>query len=190
MVSAGEALARSALDSAGHVAGRMAVILVLWFLVTTIIDKFRSSKYSSYEPAMGGPRTITAENNLRRAFPDLTDERIMELSNEAVDRYWSENNLADNDQVLLSDAFGEEIFNRIYVEEVVRREKEDDWVTIDYGTREFWLVVLGLDLRYSYTDKEIKRKFKKLSMTHHPDRGGDPDVFKHIKEAYDNLTRR
>lgn len=35
---------------------------------------------------------------------------------------------------------------------------------------------------------EIKKKYRKLAMTHHPDRGGDSDLFKKISTAYDTLT--
>lgn len=35
--------------------------------------------------------------------------------------------------------------------------------------------------------EEIKSAYKKLVMKHHPDRGGDSDLFKQINEAYDTL---
>jgi curved DNA-binding protein len=38
------------------------------------------------------------------------------------------------------------------------------------------------------TDEEIKKAYRKLAMTHHPDRGGDEEAFKKIKEAYEKLT--
>lgn len=34
---------------------------------------------------------------------------------------------------------------------------------------------------------EIKKKYRKLSLQHHPDRGGDADKFKEISEAYENI---
>ena len=34
---------------------------------------------------------------------------------------------------------------------------------------------------------EIKKAFRKLSLKHHPDRGGDSNVFKKINEAYQTL---
>jgi DnaJ-class molecular chaperone len=37
------------------------------------------------------------------------------------------------------------------------------------------------------TQEEIKSAYKKLVMKHHPDRGGDSDLFKQINEAYDTL---
>ena len=36
--------------------------------------------------------------------------------------------------------------------------------------------------------KELKSAFKKKSMEHHPDRGGDEEKFKQINEAYQNLS--
>lgn len=38
------------------------------------------------------------------------------------------------------------------------------------------------------TEEEIKKAYRKLAMTHHPDRGGDEEAFKKIKEAYEKLT--
>lgn len=37
------------------------------------------------------------------------------------------------------------------------------------------------------TDKELKAAYKKASMKHHPDRGGDENRFKEINEAYSTL---
>ena len=44
---------------------------------------------------------------------------------------------------------------------------------------------LGID-RHATPDA-IKKAYKKLAMTHHPDRGGDPNQFKKITEAYERL---
>lgn len=37
------------------------------------------------------------------------------------------------------------------------------------------------------TPDEIKKAFRKLAMSHHPDRGGDASAFQKINEAYDTL---
>ena len=37
------------------------------------------------------------------------------------------------------------------------------------------------------TEKEIKKSYYKLSFTHHPDKGGDADIFSKMTEAYDVL---
>jgi DnaJ-class molecular chaperone len=47
------------------------------------------------------------------------------------------------------------------------------------------LSALGLDLNASKDD--IKKAYKKLAMKHHPDRGGDPEKFKKVAEAYEHL---
>ena len=44
-----------------------------------------------------------------------------------------------------------------------------------------------LGVKESSTDDEIKKAFRKLSMKHHPDRGGDAEQFKKINEAYQTL---
>jgi len=38
------------------------------------------------------------------------------------------------------------------------------------------------------TEEEIKKVFRQLALTHHPDRGGDAEKFKEINEAYDILS--
>ncbi len=38
------------------------------------------------------------------------------------------------------------------------------------------------------TPEEIKKAYRKLSMKHHPDKGGDEEKFKEISEAYKELT--
>lgn len=45
--------------------------------------------------------------------------------------------------------------------------------------------LLGVDK--SASDVELKKAYRKLSMKHHPDKGGDPETFKTINEAYDVL---
>jgi len=34
----------------------------------------------------------------------------------------------------------------------------------------------------------IKKAFRKMAMTHHPDKGGDPEKFKEISKAYEILS--
>ena len=45
--------------------------------------------------------------------------------------------------------------------------------------------VLGIDENANETD--IKKAYRKLSMKYHPDKGGDPEKFKLINEAYQTL---
>jgi len=46
--------------------------------------------------------------------------------------------------------------------------------------------VLGLALDCEVT--EVKKSYRKLSISHHPDKGGDPNVFNDIREAYETLS--
>ena len=40
----------------------------------------------------------------------------------------------------------------------------------------------------SASPEEIKKAYKKKAMQHHPDKGGDPDQFRKVTEAYDVLS--
>merc|ERR1711924_97132 len=46
--------------------------------------------------------------------------------------------------------------------------------------------ILGVDKDAS--ESEIKKAYRKLAMKHHPDKGGDPDLFKEMTEAHTVLS--
>jgi DnaJ family protein A protein 2 len=52
-------------------------------------------------------------------------------------------------------------------------------------TTEYY-TILGVEK--SATGSEIKKAFRKLAMKHHPDRGGDEELFKKIQEAHEVLS--
>ena len=45
-----------------------------------------------------------------------------------------------------------------------------------------------LEIERSSTPEEIKTAYRKLARKHHPDKGGDPEKFKKISEAYSVLS--
>jgi DnaJ family protein A protein 2 len=45
-----------------------------------------------------------------------------------------------------------------------------------------------LGLQPNSSLREIRKAYLTLSMVFHPDKGGDPEQFKKIKAAYENLT--
>lgn len=47
--------------------------------------------------------------------------------------------------------------------------------------------LLQLDNTIQPTEESLKTAFRKAAMKHHPDRGGDPEIFMKIKEAYESL---
>lgn len=46
--------------------------------------------------------------------------------------------------------------------------------------------ILGVDK--NSTQEEVKKKYRTLAMIHHPDKGGDAELFKEITEAYEVLS--
>jgi len=44
-----------------------------------------------------------------------------------------------------------------------------------------------LNVKQNSTADEIRKSYRKLSLKHHPDRGGDPEEFKKINEAFQTL---
>jgi len=45
-----------------------------------------------------------------------------------------------------------------------------------------------LSIERTATEVEIKKAYRKAAMTHHPDKGGDPEKFKEISKAYEVLS--
>ena len=42
---------------------------------------------------------------------------------------------------------------------------------------------LRLGVTPEASNEELKKSYRKLALRHHPDKGGDPDVFKQISEV-------
>lgn len=55
----------------------------------------------------------------------------------------------------------------------------------EVDNEEFYKV---LEVDKNASSSEIKKAFRKKAIQHHPDKGGDPDTFKSISEAYDVLS--
>jgi DnaJ family protein A protein 2 len=47
-----------------------------------------------------------------------------------------------------------------------------------------------LNLEKSATQDEIKKAYRKMAVKHHPDKGGDPEVFKNIQKVCVRLEPR
>ena len=57
-----------------------------------------------------------------------------------------------------------------------------------YDRRDEALAVFGLDKDADYD--MVKRRYRQLVCEHHPDRGGDPERFRQVKDAADKLLGR
>ena len=47
-----------------------------------------------------------------------------------------------------------------------------------------------LGVKPGASDEEIKKAYRKAAIQNHPDKGGDPENFKKINDAYNNLTNK
>ena len=47
-----------------------------------------------------------------------------------------------------------------------------------------------LGIPSSASDDEVRAAYRKLAMKHHPDRGGSPEAFQQVKDAYAKLKLR
>lgn len=55
----------------------------------------------------------------------------------------------------------------------------------DVDTTKFYKL---LEVDKNASDSEIKKAYRKLAIKHHPDKGGDPEVFKELSKAYEVLS--
>ena len=44
-----------------------------------------------------------------------------------------------------------------------------------------------LELSGNFTLEQVKQNYHRLSLKHHPDKGGDPEKFKELNEAWSNI---
>lgn len=56
------------------------------------------------------------------------------------------------------------------------------------GDRDTQKLYKELGVEKNATEREVKKAWRKLCRTHHPDRGGDPEVFRTKEAAYDVLS--
>jgi DnaJ family protein A protein 2 len=73
---------------------------------------------------------------------------------------------------------------------MIRKSEKADLVANTISPDEVWIDeyynLLGVDKN---ADKSsIKKAYHKLALNHHPDKGGDPDKFKLIAEAFEVLS--
>ena len=48
----------------------------------------------------------------------------------------------------------------------------------------------ALNLRPTTVINDIRKSYKRLALTHHPDKGGDPQKFREIKSAHDSIITK
>ncbi|NVM03854.1 MAG: DnaJ domain-containing protein [Candidatus Helarchaeota archaeon] len=83
-----------------------------------------------------------------------------------------------------------EFFNQAYrfIDEIkseMRKEFENIYESFQ-KTREYCCQILGV--KEDSKPGEIKKRYRTLVLVHHPDKGGDPEMFIKVHEAYKYLT--
>jgi len=64
-------------------------------------------------------------------------------------------------------------------------EEDDDDAPGEVDNSKFYE---ALGISRDATDQEIRKAYRAMAMKHHPDKGGDPEVFKDIQEAHEVLS--
>ena len=54
--------------------------------------------------------------------------------------------------------------------------------------REIRTLYTWLEVAEDATLEEIKKAYREKAKIHHPDRGGDPEIFQKVSQAYSTLT--
>ncbi len=67
------------------------------------------------------------------------------------------------------------------------RKKPADVIKSGQDKKEYYCFVLGINRNSKLAD--IKKRYRKLVQIHHPDHGGDSELFIKIKEAYEFLMK-
>lgn len=103
---------------------------------------------------------------------------------------WSADEASDNQQICHADALA-----RYYLD---LDHLSTDRETVDKLLRGVWQPALTpdqrrrdlrlLELDESASEMDIRKQYRRLAMRHHPDRGGDVELFQALLAAYQRLT--
>ena len=63
------------------------------------------------------------------------------------------------------------------------------WASCDQHMVEAAARTLGLEFQQIKDGSLVKQAHHRLCLTHHPDKGGDPEKFKEIHSAYEEITK-
>jgi len=78
-----------------------------------------------------------------------------------------------------------------YVPEPVRTKLEQQFRLMHPNIQKLinqWLLIFGFQTINDISADEVNKTFRKLSLTHHPDRGGSAEMFKELSSVRDHLT--
>lgn len=114
------------------------------------------------------------ENNFSHPYMP----KIAELHELAIGEYRSAH---------FEDAYYYALASYVYVQ-ILIYENESEETSGFSGNGKFkdYYEILGVDI--NATEEEIKKAYRKKAKEHHPDKGGDAEVFQEVQEAYEVLS--
>ena len=96
---------------------------------------------------------------------------------EYYDQYYKEKKLLLNE-----DREFEEDFKKRFMQGEFFEQKEED--SLNINSHEIHPI---FKIKKSSSEEDFKKQYKKLILTHHPDKGGDSSIFIKIREAWEKL---
>ena len=128
---------------------------------------------------VGGLQVI---NQLVRERPDKNKlpehyKSQQDKDREYYDQYYKEKSYTQRRQ-----EFEEDFKKRFMQGEFFEQKEEDSFV--NNNSHEIHPI---FKIKKSSSEEDFKKQYKKLILTHHPDKGGDSSIFIKVKEAWDKL---
>ncbi len=118
---------------------------------------------------------VTRERPDKNKLPEHYKSQ-QDKDREYYDQYYKEKSYTQRRQEF------EEDFKKRFMQGEFFEQKEED--SLNMNPHEIHPI---FKIKKSSSEEDFKKQYKKLILTHHPDKGGDSSIFIKVKEAWDKL---